>query len=319
MTSNGDRSGTALRISILICTRRRPAGLLDCLRSLDRATKPAALALSAVVVENEEAPTDLAERVAQAGFTMPTRHVREPRLGIPMARNRSLDDAMRDEPDWVLFLDDDEEVDEDYFQGLATAMEAHTADVITGPVLMDLAGPRPTWMPVDKPHRWSEGEVLPSAATGNTLAAARLFTADGLALRFDENLAFTGGSDVELFQRAVAAGAVIRWSTAFPAREIWGPERLRMRWHLRRKYRESSVGLMIEDDPARRRGMILRRALRGPFEALGYGLVALVMLPVSRARSSRYAYRALAKLWEAAAIVGALTGWIQQPYRQVDQ
>ncbi|MEO1493457.1 MAG: glycosyltransferase [Pseudomonadota bacterium] len=319
MATGQDGADGPVRIAILICTRRRPEGLLACLASLDRADKPAQIAPCVIVVENEETPTDLADRLADAGLGLPVRHVREPRLGIPMARNRTLDEAMADAPGWVLFLDDDEEVGSDYFHGLAGAMTTHDADVITGPVLMDLAGPRPPWMPVDKPHRWAEGAVLQSAATGNTLAARCLFSEDGLGLRFDETLAFTGGSDVELFHRAVAAGVVIRWSTAFPAHETWGPERLKMRWHLRRKYREASVGLMIERDASARRRMIVGKAIKGPVEALGYGLAALLALPVSRARSSRFGYRALAKLWEAGAILGALTGQIQQPYRKIDE
>ncbi len=319
MSTSQPASAAKVRITILICTRRRIDGLLACLRSLDAAVLPDGWLVDVVVVENEEAPTDLADQIAGAGLVLPLRHLREPRLGIPMARNRTLDEAMAGGTDWVLFLDDDEQVGADYFSGLAGAMAMHEADVITGPVLMDLAGPRPSWMAPDKPNRWAEGAVLSSAATGNTLAAARLFAADGLGLRFDEALAFTGGSDVELFHRVAASGAVIRWSTAFPARETWGPERLRMRWHLRRKYREASVGYVIERSPSARRSMILKKAVRGPLEALGYGLAALAVLPSSRARSSRYGYRALAKLWEAAAIFGALTGRIQQPYRKIDQ
>jgi succinoglycan biosynthesis protein ExoM len=299
-----------------IATRGRPDGLLACLASLAAEPVQAALTLSAVVIENEEEPTDLADRIAAADLSLTVRHIREPRLGIPMARNAGVEAALEAGAAWVWFLDDDEWLDPGGLDGVARVIAEMKADVIAGPVFAVTDGPRPDWMPREKFDRRAEGAELGAAATGNTLARAHLFQGDGLGLRFDEALAFTGGSDVEFFRRAVATGAVIRWSAAFPVREHWGAARLTMAWHLKRKYREASVAYVISTDPAERRSMLWAKGVVGPLEALGYGAAGLLAWPFSARRSERLVYKARARLAEASAMVGALTGRLQQPYRE---
>lgn len=300
-----------------ICTRKRPDGLLACLTSLASQSMPEGFTLSAVVIENEEHQTDLAQRIDAAGLALPVTYIHEPRLGIPMARNAGVTAALEAGADWVWFLDDDEWLDPGALDGVARVLGGMEADVIAGPVFAETDGPRPPWMPREKFDRRGEGERLGSAPTGNTLARADLFHPDRLALRFDEHLAFTGGSDVEFFRRAVAAGVVIRWSSEFPVREHWGAERLTMRWHLNRKYREASVSYVISTDPAERRAMLWRKGLFGPVEAMGYGLAGVLTLPFSRTRADRFLYKAGARLAEAAAMAGALTGRLKQPYREM--
>lgn len=330
-TPRSDAPTAPVRITAAVCTRGRPEGLLALLRTLDAACRPDGIAFAAVVAENEPAPTDLAGRVAAAGFGFPVAMAHEPRPGIPQARNRSVAMALAAGTDWLLFLDDDEEVPPEYFTGLAAAMAAHPgADVILGPVHYVLDGPRPPWLKHVRTGPHPEGAALVSAPTHNTLVQARLFAAaagagrsegggpeggeqSGTGLRFDERLALTGGSDVELFSRAHAAGARIVWSERFAVSERWGPKRLTMGWHLRRKYRETAVELVTGGGQGGARAL-LRHGLAAPATALVYGLSALAAWPGSRDRAVRQGYRALAKLAEAAALFAALTGRLPRPY-----
>jgi succinoglycan biosynthesis protein ExoM len=66
---------------------------------------------------------------------------------------------------------------------------------------------------------------------------SHLVRADGLALRFDEAMRFTGGSDSDFFFRAADHGAVIRWVDDAWVREVVGPSRISINWEWMRALR----------------------------------------------------------------------------------
>ena len=74
-----------------------------------------------------------------------------------------------------------------------------------------------------------------------------LVRADGLALRFDEAMRFTGGSDSDFFSRAVARGAIIRWVDEAVVKEIVPEERLSLRWNLERARRSGANKVYIDE------------------------------------------------------------------------
>ncbi|MDQ8698479.1 glycosyltransferase family A protein [Hyphomicrobium sp. LHD-15] len=229
-----------LRIAITVCTRDRRELLQLCLESILRLEVPQNIQPVVVVVENNASPAsqvfveDLA-RGAAAPWKIIYGH--EPTLGIPIARNRSLDIALREKPDWIAFVDDDETVDPKWLERMLVAAEEFRCDVLHGPVEFLYPDALPDWFDAKQTRLRPRGLKRAAAATNNTFVAQRLVSADGLALRFDETMRFTGGSDTEFFLRAAGYGATIRWVDDAWVRETVGPSRLTMKWQWMRALR----------------------------------------------------------------------------------
>lgn len=274
--------------------------------------------VTVIVVENfatETCRTIVEDAAAASPFDV--RYVHQPDIGIPQARNAALSAALPLSPKWIGFIDDDEEIDPGWFEAAATAIATLEADVITGPVRENAGQPTPYWLANRKPRR-PTGQVLGNAATNNTLAKVHIFSPEGMGLRFNEALRFTGCSDSELFGKANRAGARIVWCAEMSVTETWSNVRTSLRWQLRRKFRNSNGAVHIETRSASQRAMRFLRALPKIPTALGLGAAALIVFPGSRDRSKRLGYKATVKLVEVAAIAAAVVGIRSQPYRSVD-
>lgn len=92
----------APRITVVVCTRDRPAGLRRTLVGLSTQRYPD---LEVLVVDNASATDETRAVVESFEGPMATRYVREPRPGLSWARNRGIEAA---DGDVLAFLDDDE-------------------------------------------------------------------------------------------------------------------------------------------------------------------------------------------------------------------
>jgi glycosyltransferase involved in cell wall biosynthesis len=114
------RPGSAeLGITVVICTRDRPAGLRAALRSLRRQTDPS----FAVLVVDNGSDSSAATVVDELGLSA-CEYTVEPRAGLARARNRALG-AVRTE--LVAWMDDDEVADAGWVRALKEGF-AHPAE-----------------------------------------------------------------------------------------------------------------------------------------------------------------------------------------------
>lgn len=304
-----------MKLVVTICTRARPEGLRACLASLRAMDSVPGVALEVVVVENEPAPRHA--HLHAPGAPLPLIHAHEPRLGIPMARNRAVAEALARGADWIGFIDDDETVRPDWLAAMCAAIARREAEVIVGEVVPVYA-PAPDWLGPPRPDRTPDGQVMPGAATNNTVAARRLF--DGMDLRFDETIGFGGGSDTELFRRAAARGVVIRWTAHAKVDEVWPPVRLTMGWHRRRAFsvRENEARWRVAREGSRAALPILAECGRGWLAGAGLFALGAVARPLAPRRGGRWLHRGGKKLAEATGAFSGLRGRQAQLYRQVD-
>jgi succinoglycan biosynthesis protein ExoM len=223
-----------MHVAICILTRRRPEGLARLLASLDAIVVPAGTTAEIVLVENDDTP-----RVEVPPTRLPLRRTLEPRLGIPFARNRALDEAAV-ASDLVAFLDDDETVDPDWLAASLRTFASSGADVVTGPALPRFPPGSPAWAERSRVYeapRYPTGTPRPWAFTHNVIARSGLFRRDGGGFRFDPAMEFSGGSDKELFRRIADAGHRIAWADDAIAHEWYPAGRVNFRWILRRSFR----------------------------------------------------------------------------------
>ncbi|WEG08165.1 glycosyltransferase [Microbacterium horticulturae] len=226
---------------ICIATYRRPLLLAQLLQSVavsveertDGTPLPRVL-----VIDNDGSAS--AKEIVRAAPIM-CDYIREPRPGIVAARNaalRNLTDAER----WVIFVDDDEVVNPDWYSTLMAARRLRAA-IVTGPVVPRFSPDTPKWITsggfFQRPRRLT-GDVNPHPATNNALVD-RTFIKKLANPWFDEAYSITGGSDSDFFGRIVASGGTSVWCDEAIVSEDIPQQRANFRWIFRRNVRLGNV------------------------------------------------------------------------------
>lgn len=211
-------------ISVILCTRGRPAHMARCLASLAGLEDPCHEIL---VVDNNDIPTIAVDDLLARG-----RVVHEPRRGLDVARNRGLAEARAAV---VAYIDDDCEADPGWLDGLRVAFADPDVDAVTGRVRPASLGTAPqrwfeTQFSFDRgtvPRRFTQWDRRPwyplwpgGIGTGCNMAFRRA-AIDGIG-GFDEILdmgtTIGGGGDLDVFARLLDQGTVIEYT---PAALVW--------------------------------------------------------------------------------------------------
>ena len=217
-----------LNVCVATLTRKRPAMLAQLLWSWQGLNHPDGVKTTFLVVENDDAPTAkrAVEEFAAAVAPHEARYVLEPRIGIPFARNRAVAEMLRSDAALLLFVDDDETVAPDWLREMVEEFRRSHALLIGGPVFAVAPSFKLPWLPgqvfkgVAKRYsrkalraakRFDAGNPQATTiVTSNWLGHRDLF--DKYNLRFDESLAFSGGSDAKFDDRVTAAGLEKSWA-----------------------------------------------------------------------------------------------------------
>ena len=147
----------AIAIAVCIITYQRPRGLEKLLAGLKRQSGVDAEDLLVVVVDNDPARTALPVVESARAGGLPITHDHEPAPGIPRARNRSVEIALRAGAERLCFIDDDELPEDDWLARLIAHARASGAPIVAGPVLSTLPPLAPSWL--------AHSRVLPGPAT----------------------------------------------------------------------------------------------------------------------------------------------------------
>ncbi|MDC7676054.1 glycosyltransferase family 2 protein [Asticcacaulis machinosus] len=123
-------SFTAVRLSVIIPTFRRPDGLTLAVRSVLAQTGLEHVLVRIIVCDNSP-EASAREVVAAIAGDIEITYLHEPATGVANARNTALA-ATTD--DFIAFLDDDEEAPFDWLSKLLATQNALDADVVFGPV-----------------------------------------------------------------------------------------------------------------------------------------------------------------------------------------
>ncbi len=306
-------------ICIGLCTAQRPVLLRKCLDSLAALNLPEGYSVRLLVVDNEAEPNNwpiVYDFAASCPF--PVNYFHEPSCGIPMARNRVLDEAMNFSADWIAFLDDDEVADPDWLAALM-APEYLDTPVIRGLHITLFPEKMPFWaLPAkfQSPEK-IEGKIKDRAGTGNVRFSSMLLKH---GLRSNENLCFLGGEDREFFTFARLAGFTIKQTAKAITWEHAHPSRYTLRGQAYRSYWNGVARAKLKAKLSSSRSEIMKYYIKaGP--KLLFGLALLTFAPfaliLGGARFKRFIVKGAKEASEAVGILAALFGILPQPYADI--
>lgn len=274
-------------VSICIATFLRPRGLGRLLDSLTRLKLPPGLTVETIVVDNDAGGSAASVVQSHAGRLGPLRYLLEPRQNIALARNRALSEARGE---WLLFVDDDEAVDENWLAAYLRLVDRAQCDGAFGPVLPRLEGAGPRWLDAETFY------ARPRYATGAALGRGDLRTSNAMlrrslfeGRRFDPRFGRSGGSDSELFGRMHSSGARFLWCDEARVVEFVPPERHRLGWLARRAFRGGWLHTQLGRDTGRARAAT--ECARAVLALGGLVLAAPLVLPGGRRALARICLR----------------------------
>jgi glycosyltransferase involved in cell wall biosynthesis len=249
------------RISVCICTFRRPELLGRLLEALATQITEDRFSVDVVVVDNDERRS--AEAVARdfaVRTGVATIYECEPERSISLARNRAIQRATGT---LVAFIDDDECPEADWLARLYDTLQTHAADGVLGPVIPDFPPGAPAWLKkarVFHRRRHATGTRISAgdARTGNVLFARSVFR-DGECW-FDPAFGRTGGEDTDFFARQT--GRLFVWCDEAAVRETVPPERWTAAFHIKRLLRAGTLdGEWMRGRRSSSRGLLARNLL----------------------------------------------------------
>jgi succinoglycan biosynthesis protein ExoM len=265
---------------------------------------PNGTSLEIIVVDNDDAGTagELVRKAAMA-TSIPIRYEIEPIQNIALARNRTI--AMA-QGEWLAFIDDDETAEPGWLSTLLAASTRYNADIVSG-LIMPVYDPSvPDWIKksgiIGKP-RPPSGTALDTdkLSTGNALVRAELLL--GLERHFDASYGLTGGSDTELFERLLAAGAR---AVSCPEAVVWHEipqSRTTLRYLVKKAVRHGETSVRIkyaEKGPA----AVIAGFAESIIKLSVFVSIAAVRIPLGRAGFMLPIYKALSHWGKLRAFCG---------------
>ena len=207
-----------MRLEVVIPTYNRSDLLPHCLRSLAVAAPPPGLKVGITVVDNNS--TDDTRAVVESWkqeFAGRLSYLFEPKQGRSAALNKGI---ICSESDLVGFIDDDEEIDEAWYQSIYEAFADTEIDFIGGPYIPKWEVEPPAWLPLD--HQGVIGlvdagtEVIPYGEDypgilmgGNAVIRRSAIERAGLYMTSlgRKGARLLAGEDEDMYRRLLASGA----------------------------------------------------------------------------------------------------------------
>ena len=274
-----------MKLHVVLPTYNRSDLLKAALLSLLRAPLPPDLEVTIIVVDNNS-KDDTAAVVSAIGrnASRPVQYILEKRQGSSHARNAGIAAATGD---LVGFIDDDEQIDDSWYEVIAREFADPAVSFIGGPYLPSWVSDVPDWLPPGyhavigaippKPRAAYGGDFSGILMGGNAVLRRSVFDRVGTYAphlgRRDKGL--LAEEDAEFYRRLRKAGIHGIYVPELLIHHYIAPERLTRRYHRRWAYwRAVSQGVLD-----REQRQPVRYLLGVPSQLFGRALRCLLLLP----------------------------------------
>jgi succinoglycan biosynthesis protein ExoM len=301
-------------INICICTYLRPKHLEKCLLSVLAQPALADASYTVTVIDNDADRTaEAVVKTVEAPSHTRLYYYSETNRGIPHARNRALDESTRLGSDFVVFIDDDECVSSNWLETLYNYLRSHPENTIVhGQVIPVFPEGTPEFVQEIYCSRKvrSTGSELSTCATDNVIFPLTFVQRHGI--RFDTSNPLAGGTDTKFFCEAHRLGAKIYQCAEASVDETVFPQRLKMKWLIKRKYRSGITSSWRKRSAG---SAIAPLLLVSTAKAIGHSILSLLLVPTNL-RVARN--RNLLRSARYAGIIAGALGRSTNSYQQID-
>lgn len=284
-----DTTGQSLVIAI--CTYCRPTLLKNLLANLEAiaVTQLADTTISILVVDNDSnmsAKTTTANAAATSKYNVT--YLAQPIKGLSTVRNTALEFAKND--DFLVFVDDDEQVENQWLEELLANARIHNAAFVIGPV-------RPTFPPGTPKYfidsglyfreEYKNGKTINGGNSGNALIDIKFI--EKYAIRFREDFNKSGGEDTFFFAEVVGHGGKGVFAANAIAYEPVAADRLSIYWLIIRRCRFGATQVLSLLIAHKRINLVAFKFISlGILRILATPLLVLLTLPFRPGLALRY-------------------------------
>jgi glycosyltransferase involved in cell wall biosynthesis len=279
-----------MKLDVVVPTYNRSGLLRTALLSLLKAPVPAGLEVTVFVVDNNSVD-DTAQVVAEMAenAALPVRYVREKKQGLSHSRNAGIAAGTGD---LVGFIDDDEEIEEHWYEVIAREFSDPATEFIGGPYLPNWVSPVPDWLPPGyhaaigavppKPRAVFSPDFGANLMGGNAVIRRDVFErVGGYSTRLGRSgKGLLSEEDAEFYRRMEKVGIRGIYTPDLRIYHYIAPERLTRNYHRRWAYwRAVSQGILDREQrqpvqylcgiPRHRIGRAVRGLLALPLHRLG--------------------------------------------------
>jgi succinoglycan biosynthesis protein ExoM len=291
------------KLTICIPTYKRPAMLKHLLFSIfgNRIEESLISDVDIIIVDNdidksaEGIVNDINE---SAGRPRKLLYYNHPVKGLSHVRNELLNKALLQDPDFIIFIDDDEFVTSNWLNELLKTIINNDADAVRGPVIAKLdenISKYITYFFRRKEH--PDNSKVYSLATGNLILRRKSF--EKFNIWFDNRFNSTGSEDSFFGIQLMKKGATIYWAANAIVYETIPENRATLKWLIRRMYNGALTYTYILKLERKYFGLAKKSIISGAYFVIGCIALLTVLFPF------RWKYWSILKISEG---IGGFSG-----------
>ena len=224
--------------------------------------------------------------------------------GLANVRNELLKHALNKKPDFIVSVDDDEYVSEDWLNQLLNTMVNNNADIVLGPVIPTFEQQPPEYISYCiKSPDFDDQKNVNFFRTGQYMIKVSFLEKHNL--RFDERFNHRGYEDSYFGLTAIKKGARIFWAKHSYVYETIPPSRMKLSKLLQRMFNDAlnySYVLKLEKK--------YKKFIKKIFVSVFYIITGIICLPVIITKS-KFKYWGILRIYEG---FGAFAGILNFKY-----
>ncbi len=221
-----------------------------------------------------------------------------PVKGLSNVRNEMLTRALLQNPDFIIFVDDDEFVTPDWLNELLKTILSNNADAVIGPVIAELNNSVSEYIAYFfKRKGFPDNSQVYSLATGNLILKRTSF--EKFNVWFDNRFNFTGSEDSFFGIQLMKKGCTIYWAANAIAYETIPENRANLKWLIKRNYNGAVTFTYILKLERKFYQLLQKTLVSGVYLILGLLASLLTFFPV------RWKYWGILKISEG---IGGIAG-----------
>jgi glycosyltransferase involved in cell wall biosynthesis len=274
------------RITICIPTYKRPESLRKLILSITDSRLNESLIgdVNIVVVDNDAfmtAESTVIELKEKFHDTFKIDYYSFPIKGLSNVRNELLRKALTLNPDFIVFIDDDEYVSPEWLNNLVKTIEVNKGDLAVGPVTSvvdsDVSKYISCWF---QRREYEDNTSLNFATTNNLIIRTESFIKHNIW--FDNRFNKTGGEDSYFGQQMLKNGARIYWSAKAIVFETVPQNRANLKWLSSRYYNGANKFAFILKIEKKFNKIVKKLLISFLYVIIGFGGLVLMPFPLNK-------------------------------------